>query len=154
APYGEPYTDQNPSSAGYQLVAPIVARYAVHIGWAIDTLDWNCTTGDATARKQCVYNNFTSKVQSVGTGDYGLVLMHAFQPQTADALGDIIDYCKTKGFMFKVAEDFVQAKFGKSSHDLVYGSCALSPYGGTARVLPGTVQVEDFDNGGPACAYD
>jgi hypothetical protein len=31
-------------------------------------------------------------------------------------------------------------------------SCSLSPYNGT-HALPGTVQAEDFDNGGASCAY-
>src|SRR4051812_25670501 len=38
APYGEPYTDGKPTGTAQKLVAPIVAKHAVHIGWAIDTL--------------------------------------------------------------------------------------------------------------------
>jgi beta-glucanase (GH16 family) len=32
-------------------------------------------------------------------------------------------------------------------------SCNTAPFGGAARSLPGTVQAEDFDTGGPGCAY-
>ena len=38
-PFGRPYQSA-PGSAAYQKVAPVVARHAVHIGWAIDSNDW------------------------------------------------------------------------------------------------------------------
>lgn len=62
APHGEPYQIVVP--ADYNRVAPIVARYAVHVGWAIDTFDYNCPPGDGN----CVYNSFVSKVRTPGNG--------------------------------------------------------------------------------------
>ncbi|HET6283940.1 MAG TPA: polysaccharide deacetylase family protein [Polyangia bacterium] len=154
APYGEPYQGEGPGQPNYDKVAAVVGKYAVHIGWALDTFDYNCNTGTAAANKQCVYNNFINNVNTVGNGTYGMVLMHAVHPQTAAAIGDIIDTCRARGFVFRLAEDFVQAKYGKSSNQLVYGgACNQTPFGGSPRAIPGTIQAEDFDNGGQGCAY-
>jgi peptidoglycan/xylan/chitin deacetylase (PgdA/CDA1 family) len=156
APFGDGYYSNPPDAK----VAPIVGKYAVHFGWAVDTLDWDCDEGTATQREDCVYNNFVSLVKTPGTGAYGQVLMHSIQPQTAAAIGRVIDYAKSKGFVFKQGEDFVVAKYGKTSQELIYGTpppppppCNQTPFGGTARAIPGTIQIEDFDSGGLNCAY-
>jgi peptidoglycan/xylan/chitin deacetylase (PgdA/CDA1 family) len=151
APFGEPYQTSAPGSADYDKVAPIVGRYAVHMGWAIDTFDYNCAAGDSA----CVVSNFTSAVQA---GSYGMVLMHSVHSQTAGAVGQIIDYCRNNGFVFWLGEQFVQAAFGgRTSSEVIYGTtpptCNQTPFGGAARALPGTIQAEDFDNGGNSCAY-
>ena len=144
APFGEPF--QGGTAADYDKVAPIVGKYAVHMGWAIDPEDYNCP--DAT----CVLNNITARLNA---GDYGIILMHSVQPQTAAAIGNVIDYMKNHGYVFKQGEDFVMARYGKSSHDIVYPptGCTQTPFGGTARAIPGTIQAEDYDNGGEGCAY-
>jgi peptidoglycan/xylan/chitin deacetylase (PgdA/CDA1 family) len=151
APYGEPYQAEGPGQPNYDKVAPIVGKYAVHVGWAIDTVDWSCTTGTAAQNRQCVIDSFTNAVKTVGTGDYGVVLMHSVQPQTAAAIGAIIDYCVSHNFVFKTAEEVVVAKFGKSSNEIIYG-CTEAPFNGT-HTMPGTVQAEDYDSGGQNCAY-
>ena len=87
APFGSPYNSSAPGSAAYDKVAPIVGEYAVHMGWAIDTTDFNCIDPAPPPSGACVVNNFTNKVKTPGTGDYGMVLMHSVQPQTADAIG-------------------------------------------------------------------
>jgi peptidoglycan/xylan/chitin deacetylase (PgdA/CDA1 family) len=158
APFGSPYQTSAPGSAAYDKVAPIVGEYAVHMGWAIDTFDYNCTSGTAAQKRDCVINNFTSRVRTVGTGDYGMVLMHSVQPQTADAIGAIIDYCRNNGFVFQLGEYFVGRAFnGRTSNEVIYGTtpptCTQTPFGGAARAIPGTIQAEDFDNGGNNCAY-
>jgi peptidoglycan/xylan/chitin deacetylase (PgdA/CDA1 family) len=155
APFGSPYQTSAPGSAAYDKVAPIVGEYAVHMGWAIDTFDYNCTSGTATQKRDCVINNFTSKVRTPGTGDYGMVLMHSVQPQTADAIGAIIDYCRNNGFVFQQGEYFVGRAFGgQTSNQVIYGTtCTQTPFGGAARAIPGTIQAEDYDNGGNNCAY-
>jgi peptidoglycan/xylan/chitin deacetylase (PgdA/CDA1 family) len=61
-PFGEPHQGEGPGQAGYDKVAPIVGKYAVHIGWAIDPEDYNCLTGTAAQRKQCVLDNVLNKV--------------------------------------------------------------------------------------------
>jgi chitinase len=45
-------------------------------------------------------------------------------------------------------------EYGYSMYELeVYGAIAQSPYGGTARAIPGKIEAEDFDNGGEGVAY-
>src|SRR6185436_14048568 len=110
APYGEPYTDG--SGAAFNKVAPIGAKHGVHIGWAIDTLDWEKPNADA------VYSSFTGLVKTPGTGAYGVVLMHSIHPQTAGALPRIIDYLNTNKFVIKQVEDVVRARYGKSSAEI------------------------------------
>jgi peptidoglycan/xylan/chitin deacetylase (PgdA/CDA1 family) len=205
-PFGDPHLGGSPGQSAYDKVAPVVGKYAVHMGWAIDPADFNCS--NAT----CVFNNVMNKVKTVGTGDYGMILMHSVQPQTAGAIGSIIDTLRQRGFVFKTAEEFVQAKFGMSSNQIIYGgactpesntafcsrlgkncgsvtandncgvsrtvtscgscvspqtcggggtanvcgtpaTCNQTPFGGTARAIPGTIQAEDYDNGGQNCAY-
>ena len=154
APFGEPFQAEGPGQPGYDKVAPIVGQHAVHMGWAVDTEDFNCTTGTATQNRDCVINSFKNHVKTIGTGDYGLILMHSVQPQTAAAIGAIIDYCKANNFVFKQGEDFVQARFGKSSHDIIFPpTCTQAPFGGSARPIPGTIQAEDYDTGGEGCAF-
>lgn len=118
APHGEPYQLNNPAapSADYRRIAPIVAKHAVHVGWAIDTFDYNCA-GDSN----CVYNNFVNTVKTPGAGAWGTVLMHSVHAQTAGAIAAIIDYSRSKGFKFVTDEDMVRARYGKSSAQLVGG---------------------------------
>ena len=113
APYGEPYTDGNPNGAKQKLVSGVVSKHAVHIGWAIDTLDWQCKNAD------CVFNNLKSHAGTPGNGDHGVVLMHSVHPQTVGGLPRVIDYLKMNGFVFKLTEDVVRLKFGKSSAELL-----------------------------------
>jgi peptidoglycan/xylan/chitin deacetylase (PgdA/CDA1 family) len=122
APYGEPYqgNDPNNPSASYSLVAPIVAKHAVEIGWALDEFDYNCPDGDGG----CVFNNFTSAVSG---GAYGVVLMHAVHSQTVAALPDIINYIRANGYTLVQVEDVVRARFGKSSAEIISGATSCTP---------------------------
>src|SRR5262249_11269410 len=64
APFGEPYQETDLASPGadYKLVAPIVAKHAVEIGWAADEFDYNCPAGDG----DCVFTNFKNVIGTVG----------------------------------------------------------------------------------------
>ena len=114
APFGEPF--QFPTAA-YETVAPIVAQHGVHVGWAVDSFDYNCPQGDA----QCVYNGVVDKIRRPGQGDYGIVLLHSVHSQTAMALPALIDYIRDNGFQFWSVEQVVKARFGKTSDQLVSG---------------------------------
>ncbi len=114
APFGEPYQD----GVGYDLVAPVVAEHAVHIGWNFDTFDYNCPAGDSA----CVLNNFKNGVKTPGAGAWGIVLMHSVHAQTAGALPAIIDYARSKGFEFWTVEQVVCAKLHSSSDHIVDGT--------------------------------
>jgi peptidoglycan/xylan/chitin deacetylase (PgdA/CDA1 family) len=119
APFGEPYQGNDPNfpSPGYQLVAPIVARHAVHIGWAIDSFDYRCTMGDGA----CVFENVRSAIQTPGIGAHGVILFHSVHSQTVAALPDIIDYLRANRFEIWSTEDVVRARFGRSSAEIVDG---------------------------------
>lgn len=121
APHGEPYQFAVPGD--YNRVAAIVARYAVHVGWGVDTFDYNCRPGDGS----CVYDSFVSKVGTPGNGSYGSVLMHSVHSQTANALPSIIDYARNRGFRFVSTEDLVRAKYGRSSRELIAGGGTTPP---------------------------
>jgi MYXO-CTERM domain-containing protein len=123
APFGSPY--QTPVEPQLTTVSQVVARHAIHIGWAIDTFDYNCAGNPA-----CVVTNFKNAVKTPGTGAYGQVLMHSVHAQTAGALQEIIDYSRDSGFVFMTTEEMVCAAFGKPSANVVDntpGSCADGP---------------------------
>jgi MYXO-CTERM domain-containing protein len=123
APFGSPY--QTPVEPQLTTVSQVVARHAIHIGWAIDTFDYNCA-----GNPSCVVNNFKNAVKTPGTGAYGQVLMHSVHAQTASALQEIIDYSRDSGFVFMTTEEMVCAAFGKPSANVVDntpGSCADDP---------------------------
>ena len=114
APFGRPYQSAA-GSAAYQKVAPVVARHAVHVGWAIDSNDWQYQNDPDR-----VYGHVTGLIKTPGQGAYGIVLMHSINPQTVAALPRLIDYMRGNGFVFKQTEDVVRARFaGRSSAELV-----------------------------------
>jgi len=126
APYGEPYQDyfydrNDPAGAAYPLVSSVVSKHGVHVGWNVETDDWKCTTADAKANADCVYDHFTTAVKTIGApgAQWGIVLMHCVNPQTAAALPRILDYIKTNHFKLVSVEDVVRMKLGKSSAELV-----------------------------------
>jgi peptidoglycan/xylan/chitin deacetylase (PgdA/CDA1 family) len=128
APYGEPYQDyfndaKDPLGAAYPVVAPVVARHAIHVGWNVETDDWTCTTGTAEANATCVYDNFTKAVKTIGAPDakWGIVLMHCVNPQTVAALPRILGYIRDNRFKLISVEDVARRVFGRSSADVVVG---------------------------------
>jgi hypothetical protein len=56
---------------------------------------------------------------AVDSGSWGIVLLHATQPQTLAALPGLIDGLQQRGFQFITVEDVVQARYGESSAQLV-----------------------------------
>jgi peptidoglycan/xylan/chitin deacetylase (PgdA/CDA1 family) len=126
APYGEPYQDYfndhaDPAGATYPLVSSVVSKHAVHVGWNVETDDWKCTTGDASANADCVYEHFTTAVKTIGApgAQWGVVLMHCVNPQTAAALPRILLYIRANRFKLVSVEDVVRMRFAKSSAELV-----------------------------------
>jgi peptidoglycan/xylan/chitin deacetylase (PgdA/CDA1 family) len=126
SPYGEPYQDYfydhaDPAGAMYPMVSSVVSKHAVHVGWNVETDDWKCTTGDAAANAGCVYEHFTTAVKTVGApgAQWGIVLMHCVNPQTAAALPRILDYIEKNHFKLVSVEDVVHMRFGESSAEVV-----------------------------------
>jgi peptidoglycan/xylan/chitin deacetylase (PgdA/CDA1 family) len=105
APYGNPY-ESGPQSR-LNVVAPIVARYGVHIGWSIDSADsTSCTTAS------CVKSHVAS---ALNAGRYGVILMHATYSWSAKALPAIIDDIRARGMSFVTIESLVRRKYAHSS---------------------------------------
>jgi MYXO-CTERM domain-containing protein len=145
APFGDPYLGPL-HGVGYDWIAPIVAKHAVHIGWALDSNDWR--TPD---NPDAVFANVSGLLKTPGQGSYGIILMHSIHPQTVAALPRIIDYIRNKGFVFKLTEDVVRARFGKVSASLIPGTKTCTGAGtgadGGAPDGPG-----DATDGGPSAA--
>jgi MYXO-CTERM domain-containing protein len=130
APFGDPYLGPL-HGVGYEWISPIVAKHAVHIGWNIDSNDWRAAPGDGDT----VYRNVTDLLKTPGQGAYGIILMHSIHSQTVAALPRIIDYVRSKGFVFKLTEDVVRAKWGKSSAQLI-------PAGKVCNTVPADAGVD------------
>jgi peptidoglycan/xylan/chitin deacetylase (PgdA/CDA1 family) len=112
APYGEPY--QAMDAAGMALVAPIVAKYAVHIAWNFDSGDTDGIT-DGTA----LFNNVVSQIKTPGQGSWGIMLAHGVNQQTHDMLPMLIPYLQQNGFVLGTVEDVVCWMFGKHSWQVI-----------------------------------
>jgi peptidoglycan/xylan/chitin deacetylase (PgdA/CDA1 family) len=106
APYGNPWF--GPQSR-LDALSTTFARTGVHIGWNIDSLDWDCGTSS------CVTNNV---LREVDAGKSGLVLLHSINNQTATALPTLISGLKSRGKQFIFVEDLVVRKYGKPSRQL------------------------------------
>lgn len=65
-------------------------------------VDWNCLNGDAESSLKDV-SSLVSKVKNTATEDNIVVLMHdaAAKTTTPQALGEIIEYLKEKGYEFR-----------------------------------------------------
>ena len=87
APYGEPF-QSGEGAKNYDLAADVVAAHAVHIGWNIDSKDYD--PGLCTGEK-CAFDNIKAALES---GGRGIILMHSVQATEAAALGDTIAYLK------------------------------------------------------------
>jgi peptidoglycan-N-acetylglucosamine deacetylase len=111
APYGSPYL----SGTQEQLnrIAPIVAWHGVHVGWSIDSLDWQCT--DQGKGPSCVNDRVLYRID---LDRRGAILMHDTQKVTADALPTLIAEIQNRGLRFVTAEQLVRLKYGKSSYTL------------------------------------
>jgi peptidoglycan/xylan/chitin deacetylase (PgdA/CDA1 family) len=118
APYGEPF-----QGGGGGAIATIVGKWAVHVGWQMDSTDSLCDnckyTGKQIAQKV---------IDQIGTGpgkgkSYGIVLMHGTYPWSYDAAKILFDpttgYVQTHGFRLGTVEDVICWKYGKHSWELI-----------------------------------
>jgi hypothetical protein len=119
APYGEPFQAGTPRLAEMRA---LVAKYAVHIGWQMDSLDSNCDECKYTGA--AIAGNVEKLMGNApGAGQWGIVLMHGTYPWTYDAAKLLLDpttgYVQTHGFKVATAEDVVCWKYGKHSWEIV-----------------------------------
>lgn len=122
APFGDPYFGpQDPLDE----VAPIVARYGVHVGWNIDSKDWGCSSASYPAA--CVKKNVLDRVDA---GRSGIVLLHSTKRATVSALPDLIAALRARGKTFVGVEELVVAKYGKPSRRLFRCANSSECWGG------------------------
>lgn len=124
APFGEPYFGPQ---ATLDRVAPVVARYGVHVGWNIDSLDWSCE-----ARRDPVSCILGNVLGAIDEGRSGLVLLHSTTRATVEALPQLISELRRRGKRFVGVEELVVAKYGRPSRALFH--CERS-----AECFPGDV---------------
>lgn len=110
APFGKPYQDD--TQAHMNIASKIAADAGYfHVSWQIDSDDYSCG------------NNITCVVQPIlnalDRGEWGIVLMHFVYQNTANALPSVINGLKQRKCEFFTIEQFVYAKYGKYSADVM-----------------------------------
>jgi peptidoglycan/xylan/chitin deacetylase (PgdA/CDA1 family) len=125
APFGEPYQDNGP---GINFVPGAVAKFAVAIGWNLDSDDSNHDNGrtciGACPTGQSVASTVQGIIKTPGTGSaYGIVLMHGIFGWTKDAIPLLFapgtGYLARNGFRVGTVEDAICWKYGKHSWEIV-----------------------------------
>lgn len=109
-PFGQPHLAG--TDADKARVFPILARHGVHIGWTIESLDYECND----LGPSCVVDRVNKRLN---LGKRGALLMHDTQPVTVTALPLVIAEIRKRGIGFVTAERLVRDKYGKSSAQLV-----------------------------------
>jgi peptidoglycan/xylan/chitin deacetylase (PgdA/CDA1 family) len=131
APFGEPYQ----AGTVVSWVQPEVVKYAVSIGWNLDSGDslWddgtNCTLMNSNTLGPCptgqdIANAVTSQIGAAKSGQsWGIVLMHGIFGWTHDAIKILFDpatgYLKANGWRVGTVEDAICWKYGKHSWEIV-----------------------------------
>jgi peptidoglycan/xylan/chitin deacetylase (PgdA/CDA1 family) len=129
APFGEPY-----EAGTTTYVQPEVAKYAVSIGWNLDSTDslydngTMCTDMNNNPAPCQTGQTIAATVENlIGTPEhgsaYGILLMHGIFGWTHDAIQILFDpttgYVKQKGFRVGTVEDAICWKYGKHSWEIV-----------------------------------
>lgn len=94
-------------------VAPYTPYNAVHVGWAIDTKDWDCAQNNKGT--DCLLQNMNNFLKK---GANGVVLMHAVYKQTGDALPQIVKMIQDYNLHIVQVEDLIVQKYGATSADI------------------------------------
>jgi peptidoglycan/xylan/chitin deacetylase (PgdA/CDA1 family) len=119
-PFGKPFqngivypptaTSIVPEIAG---IAPSTPPNAVHVGWGIDSKDWDCV--DKKQDSSCIMNNLETFFKK---GASGVILLHAIHKLTADTMPQILASIKSHGYHIVMVEDFIKAKYGATSAEI------------------------------------
>jgi hypothetical protein len=124
APFGEPYQAMG---SGINFVPAAVAKFAVAVGWNLDSDDSNhddgtnctgpCPTGASIA------HTVETIVGTPGSGTNGIILMHGIFGWTHDALKILFDpvtgYAAKNHFRIGTVEDVICWKYGMHSWTIV-----------------------------------
>jgi peptidoglycan/xylan/chitin deacetylase (PgdA/CDA1 family) len=114
APEGDPY--EFDSGADMALVYPIVAKYAVHVAYNINSNDEE-GAGDGPS----LLGGVVAQIKTPGdpTGSWGVMLLHSSTQPTHDMLPLLIAYLRGAGFRLGTVEDVICWRFGKHSWELI-----------------------------------
>jgi peptidoglycan/xylan/chitin deacetylase (PgdA/CDA1 family) len=131
APFGDPYV----TGTYVAWVQPVVRKYAVSVGWNVDSYDsdWddgtNCTVLNGGAPGPCptgqiVAKAVTDQIGTPGNGmAYGILLMHAVFGWSHDAIKILFDpstgYVPMNHFRIGTVEDAICWKYGMHSWEIV-----------------------------------
>ncbi len=98
-PGGSNNTVSNRYSNG---IMDILTKEVIKEGYSY--FDWNVSSGDAgeCSTPECVYNNV---INGLSKNRINVILMHDIKMFTADALDNIIEYCKLNGYTFKAIDE-------------------------------------------------
>ena len=120
APFGSPYL----SGTKEQLdtVSHVMGKHGVHVGWSIESLDWDCQ-----GKPGCADEWKNRVLGRIDLGRRGPILMHSTVLETADALPSLIAELRKRGVTFGSVEALVLAKYGKSSAQLTVDYRASAP---------------------------
>jgi peptidoglycan/xylan/chitin deacetylase (PgdA/CDA1 family) len=120
APYGEPFQ----AGGGSAELQNVVAKFAVHVGWAMESADADHDADGKSLGTGFFVNNVTKAIGAgPGQGSYGVILMHGTYPWSLGELKSLFDpntgYMKTHKFRVGTVEDAVCWKYGKHSWELI-----------------------------------
>jgi peptidoglycan/xylan/chitin deacetylase (PgdA/CDA1 family) len=122
APYGEPF---QASGTGLAQVQAAVAKYAVEVGWQMDSGDSSCddALGKPCFTGQQIANNVETLIGTTPGQRWGIVLLHGVFPWTNEAVPMLFDpktgYLAMHGFKLATVEDVICWKYGKHSWEIV-----------------------------------
>jgi peptidoglycan/xylan/chitin deacetylase (PgdA/CDA1 family) len=121
APYGEPFQT---SGANLAEIQGVVSKYAVHIGWAMDSTDADHDEDGKSLGNGYFVGKITGAIGSgPGQGSHGVILMHGTYPWSLGEVKGLLDPTngefKKRGFRVGTVEDAICWKYGKHSWELV-----------------------------------
>jgi hypothetical protein len=121
APYGEPFQT---SGANLAEIQGVVAKYAIHVGWAMESTDADHDQDGQSLGASFFINKVTAAIGSgPGGGSYGVILMHGTYPWSLGEVKGLLDpntgEFKKRGFRVGTVEDAVCWKYGKHSWEII-----------------------------------
>jgi peptidoglycan/xylan/chitin deacetylase (PgdA/CDA1 family) len=130
APYGEPFQT---SGANLGEIQGVVAKYAVHIGWGMESTDADHDDDGLRLGNAYFVGKVTGAIGSgPGQGSHGVILMHGTYPWSLGEVKGLLDPTngefKKRGFRLGTVEDAICWKYGKHSWELVQ-QINSSPHG-------------------------
>jgi peptidoglycan/xylan/chitin deacetylase (PgdA/CDA1 family) len=126
APYGNPFQDgivYPPDAVSIEEdvtgIASGTPPNAVHVGWGIDTDDWQCAQSNSDSN--CILSNLNAFLDA---GASGPILMHTVYSLSAEALPKVVQSIYNHGYHIVMVEDMIKAKYGAYSAEISRANAA------------------------------